>query len=96
MHPITLLIPAQRPLDHQELWFHVASDDPPEYALRMYVTKSPHRPQLTAPFAVLQTCVILASAWAAMRWKSKGIFIVVLMVPCCVGSGLLYGKQLPA
>lgn len=43
---------------------------------------------------VLQTVVILASAWAAMRWKSKGVFIVVLMVPCCIGSGLLYGTSI--
>ncbi|KAI5451305.1 hypothetical protein NCC49_001900 [Naganishia albida] len=46
---------------------------------------------LNMPFGFLQTVVILASAWAAMRWKSKGIFIVVLMIPCCIGSGLLYG-----
>ncbi|KAL7423586.1 hypothetical protein Q5752_001166 [Cryptotrichosporon argae] len=43
------------------------------------------------PFGFVQGVAILLSFWASKRFKSKSVVILALMVPCLVGSGLLYG-----
>jgi hypothetical protein len=37
--------------------------------------------------------VILLVTWLAVRFKTKSIFLGILLVPCIVGSGLLYGEH---
>ncbi|KAJ9099725.1 hypothetical protein QFC20_005603 [Naganishia adeliensis] len=39
----------------------------------------------------IQASVILVVCWLAVRYKHKSIFLGILLVPCIVGSGLLYG-----
>jgi hypothetical protein len=45
---------------------------------------------LNMPFGFLQTAVILSFAYAAMKLSKKSVMIFTLLVPCIVGSVLLY------
>lgn len=42
------------------------------------------------PFGFLQSAVILGFAYAAMKLSKKSVMIFALLVPCIVGSVLLY------
>lgn len=46
---------------------------------------------LNMPFGFVQLCVCLGGCLAAARWRKKSVIMVVLLIPCVLGSGLLYG-----
>jgi predicted MFS family arabinose efflux permease len=46
---------------------------------------------LNIPFGFMQTCCILGLAYAATKFSKKSISLGILVIPCVVGSSLLYG-----
>jgi MFS family permease len=46
---------------------------------------------LNIPFGFVQTCVCFAGCLLAARFGYKGIVLMAFMIPCVIGSGLLYG-----
>jgi hypothetical protein len=55
------------------------------------VNVPPYLSPLTVIKGFIQAVVILLVTWLAVRFKTKSIFLGILLVPCIVGSGLLYG-----
>jgi hypothetical protein len=45
---------------------------------------------LNMPFGALQYAVILGVAWAAERWRRKGVTLAVMLVPILAGLATLY------
>lgn len=46
---------------------------------------------LNMPFGFVQTCVCFAGCLLAARFGYKGLVLIGFMIPCVIGSGLLYG-----
>ena len=44
------------------------------------------------PFGFVQMMVCVVGCVIAARWGHKGIVFACLMIPCLIGSGLLYGE----
>ena len=49
---------------------------------------------LNMPFGVVQAICCLSSAVLAARFGRKGLVLLGFIIPCLIGSGLLYGKPL--
>ena len=46
---------------------------------------------LNMPFGFVQMVVCIGGCVIAARWGHKGIVFAGIMIPCLIGSGLLYG-----
>ncbi|TFK73221.1 allantoate permease [Pluteus cervinus] len=46
---------------------------------------------LSIPFGLLQVATILASSWVSQKFRMKSPAILVLLIPCLVGAGILRG-----
>lgn len=42
------------------------------------------------PFGFLQFVIILFASWAAQRWRTKSVVLVVLVLPVVAGLAMLY------
>ena len=47
---------------------------------------------LNIPFGFVQSAVCILGCLFAARYGYKGLVLVAFMLPCILGSGLLYGK----
>ena len=43
------------------------------------------------PFGFLQLVVCVVGCMAAARWRRKSTIMFALLIPCVIGSGLLFG-----
>jgi hypothetical protein len=46
---------------------------------------------LNMPFGFLQLVVCVVGCMAAAKWRRKSTIMFALLIPCVIGSGLLYG-----
>lgn len=92
-----------RPYHHQRHLPQPATDHPPQHP---YVSPLPYLRRMretsadsnflnfsfTSPpaFGFLQLLVILFASYMAFKFRLKSAILAALMIPCCVGSALLY------
>lgn len=45
------------------------------------------------PFGFVQLCVCLGGCTIAAKWGRKGFVLIGILLPCVLGSGLLFGPS---